>query len=122
MRNGQPRSVMVVLWRMLIRDTILRYVTAVVLEISYGRKVVFDDDRFLKNAEILDELIAAVGATGLNILDFLPICKQRLHPDLNNLISRFWLKVKYIPPWVPGAWFSKFAHSELSDPYSPTIL
>ncbi|KAJ3485907.1 hypothetical protein NLI96_g4625 [Meripilus lineatus] len=68
-----------------------RYVTAVVLEISYGRKVVFDDDRFLKNAEILDELIAAVGATGLNILDFLPI-------------------LKYIPPWVPGAWFSKFAH------------
>ena len=75
MRNGQSLSITIVLWRILIHDIIPRYVTAVVLEISYGRNVVSDDDKFLKNAEILDELIAAVGATGLNILDFLPICE-----------------------------------------------
>lgn len=54
------------------------------MEISYGRKVISDDDKFLKNAEILDELIAAVGVTGLNILDFLPICTSHFRSATKN--------------------------------------
>lgn len=44
---------------------------------TYGHKIV-PGDRFLKNAEVLDKMIADAGGAGLVILDFFPICKENL--------------------------------------------
>ena len=62
-----------------------RFVTAVVLEIAYGRKVVADDDQFLVNAEVLDKLIAETGTAGLVVLDFLPFREILCCPDVGLL-------------------------------------
>lgn len=45
------------------------------LEITYGRKITSDDDQFLKDAEAFDKIVAQVGAPGLVLLDFFPICE-----------------------------------------------
>ena len=52
-----------------------RFVVAVVLEITYGCKITSDDDQFVKNAEAFDKIVAQVGAPGLVLLDFFPICE-----------------------------------------------
>lgn len=74
-----------------------RFVTAVVLEIAYGRRVVSDDDQFLINAATIDELVAASGTTGLVILDFIPI-REGVHES--SLMSVNPLLVSEIRPIV----------------------
>ncbi|KAJ3485898.1 hypothetical protein NLI96_g4619 [Meripilus lineatus] len=66
-----------------------QFSSAVVLEMTYGHKIV-PGDRFLKNAEVLDKMIADAGGAGLVILDFFPI-------------------LRHLPAWFPGAWFTQFA-------------
>ncbi|KAJ3485903.1 hypothetical protein NLI96_g4620 [Meripilus lineatus] len=63
---------------------------SVVLKITYGHNMVSGDE-FLKNSDVLEKMIGEAGGAGQVLLDFIPI-------------------LRHVPPWFPGAWFSKFAH------------
>ncbi|EKM54606.1 uncharacterized protein PHACADRAFT_210406 [Phanerochaete carnosa HHB-10118-sp] len=70
-------------------DHVRRFSTAVIMEITYGHKVTSDDDPYVNIAEETNRILMKAGHS-LSIIDFFP-------------------SLQYLPSWLPGNWFTRFA-------------
>jgi hypothetical protein len=83
-----------------------RFATTVVMKIAYGHRVQSDDDGYIKLGERFSHAFRALGSPGGTPPDFLPLCM--FISAICVAYSRlFLLIVRHIPPWFPGAWWSR---------------
>ncbi|KAI0703111.1 cytochrome P450 [Earliella scabrosa] len=77
------------------RDHLSRYVTATLLEVTYGRRLTSMEDELVQLAERSVNATNEGGNPGSMLVDFFPICRT--------------IQVKHIPTWMPGAGFKRTA-------------
>ncbi|KAK7687301.1 hypothetical protein QCA50_009806 [Cerrena zonata] len=65
-----------------------RYLASIIMEITYGHRVVNEDDKFVGIAERATTETALIGSAGSMLVDFFPI-------------------LKHFPSWMPGGRFKK---------------
>lgn len=87
----------------------VRYFAASILNIVYGIKVdEKTNQEFVHYGETVMEGATIAGVPGAFLVDMLPICKYQY----SQVCSRYHslLVVAYVPAWVPGASFQRFAN------------
>ncbi|GLB38520.1 putative cytochrome p450 [Lyophyllum shimeji] len=71
-------------------DLLIRFSTAVIVEIAYGHQIVSDDDPYVKIAEDVCEATANSGPPGGTPVDIFPF-------------------LRHFPSWFPGAYYAGYA-------------
>ena len=90
----------------------IRFAGATIMSVVYGLDITDTKDRYLDVAEKSISHLAQAGMPGAFLVDMLPWCEFVSGPGLFSLFNDdiiSWLKVKYIPSWVPGARFQHVA-------------
>ncbi|GLB38523.1 putative cytochrome p450 [Lyophyllum shimeji] len=73
-------------------DLLLRYSTAIIVEVAYGHQIVSTDDAYVKIAEGCSPAAAASGPPGGTPVDLFPI-------------------LKHLPSWFPGTYYATVARN-----------
>jgi len=71
-------------------DLLIRYSTAIIIEIAYGHQIISDDDPYVKIAEDICIATANSGPPGGTPVDMFPI-------------------LRHFPAWFPGAYYAGYA-------------
>jgi hypothetical protein len=75
------------------------------MNIAYGHQIVSDNDENINLAENLSQAFARSGSLVTTPPDLLPICE--FLSLLQTIPVTEGHSVRYVPAWVPGAWWSK---------------
>lgn len=79
------------------------------MEMTYGMDITSKEDRFLRVAmEVLD-LINRAMIPGTFLVDIVPIRTSHGASENNAWLDLRLVVVKYVPDWLPGAGFKTFA-------------
>ncbi|RDB17682.1 hypothetical protein Hypma_001256 [Hypsizygus marmoreus] len=69
---------------------ILRFSTAIIMQVAFGHQVMSDDDVYVKIAQESGNIVANAGPPGGTPIDFFPF-------------------LQYLPSWFPGAYYAGYA-------------
>src|ERR1700722_2752448 len=87
--------------------------TAIIMRVSYGHRVVSDDDEFLRLANDHDDAINNCGPPGSTPVDFFPFCKQlSFYHQCSGCLKNWSIvreQVQHMPRWFPGAFYAGYA-------------
>ena len=97
-----------------ISEKDLRYISSLLLHLVYGHHVSSTDDKYVRLSEAAVSGTAGGGTPGSQVVDLFPARKLSSFSFFFLLCSALQLNapslsVKYIPAWLPGMAFKRYA-------------
>ena len=77
------------------------------MDVVYGIQVTGMTDPYITIAEKVIEMLASAVLPGAFLVDLLPLCACLGDKAIPRLLNLF--QVRYVPGWLPGAGFQRFA-------------